>query len=133
VDRPNVADLMKLAIRTPSILIVGDDCKRLLETLSQCELGRFSMVAAGTATAWELFKVANVVLVVFECTKAADVALGRAMKQWNSHLPMIVIANDWSALEDMEFGDVLLSRSAEPEVLVQHVKAQIEVSRRFAA
>ena len=124
---------MSLAIRTPTILIVGDGCKRLLETLSQCDLGHLSMVAAVPGTASELFKVANVVLVIFECAKAADVAVGRAMKQWNPQVPVIVIANDWSALEEMEFGDVLLSRSAEPEVLVRHVKAQIEISCRLAA
>jgi hypothetical protein len=121
------------AIRTPTILIVGEGCKRLLSTLSECDLGRNSMVAASNVTALKLFKAANVVLVVLDCATAADAWLGRAMKRWNAQVPMIVIAHHWSALELMEFGDVLLSRSAEHEVLGQHVKAQLEATRRLVA
>jgi len=122
-----------IKIGAPSILVVGDECKSILDNLSGTALDFFSKIGASPHTAWELFQHANIVLVLLKHSRMDDLWLGRAMKKCRSAVPIIVLAEDWSTLESMSFGDVLLSASVDPQVLRRQVQAQIDATRQRAA
>jgi len=55
------------------------------------------------------------------------------MKEYKPSVPIIVLADNWTELEGLNFADVLLSACVDPQVLSRHVQAQLEATRGRAA
>jgi cytoskeletal protein CcmA (bactofilin family) len=120
-------------IRAATILVVEDQPK-IFSVVSGLQLNEFSILAASNAnTAWSLFEGGAIALVIMDAATISRGKLGLAMKQARAIVPIVVLAENWSALENMSFADLLLAESIGPERLQVHLKALLHANRRQAA
>jgi len=122
-----------ITIRNPTILVVGDEDRSLVGNLLDTAFERFAVIAASPRTGWELFQHGMIALVLFKHHDLDDLRFGRAMKEYKPSVPIIVLADNWTELEGLNFADVLLSACVDPQVLSRHVQAQLEATRGRAA
>jgi cytoskeletal protein CcmA (bactofilin family) len=119
-------------IRSTTILVVEDQPK-IFSVVSALQLNEFSIVAASNAnTAWTLFEGGAIALVIMDAASVSRGKLGVAMKQARAMVPIVVLAESWSALENMSFADLLLAESIGARLRV-HLKALLNANRRQAA
>jgi cytoskeletal protein CcmA (bactofilin family) len=120
-------------IRALSLLVLEDENKALSRMLRELELNEYPILTACTPNAaWRLFESGSIALVLMDAVHAGD-GLGAAMKRAHPTVPVVVLSENWSALEELAFADLLLSKSIGRDRLRVHLRALLGATHRQAA
>jgi cytoskeletal protein CcmA (bactofilin family) len=122
-----------VAIRASTVLVLEDESKPLSRMLAALDLKDYSILTACTShIARRLFENASVALVLMDAARSTE-GVGSAMKRAKPTVPIVVLSENWSALESMGFADLLLSKAIGPERLRVHLRALLGAAYREAA